>query len=74
MVGELLTPAAWRSINEGERAGSFAAVPSFEVRRFGEEVAGELGVDLSRAAHGLTPETIRQYEIRTHSPRSRRRR
>ncbi|MGE5674707.1 MAG: hypothetical protein ACM3XM_12700 [Mycobacterium leprae] len=40
------------------------------LRRFGLEVARELGVDPENLeAYGLTPERIRRYEVQTHSQR-----
>lgn len=68
MVGENLTPGAEQGIAGGQNAGAFGGAQGFDLRRFGMEVANEIGVDPNNlGAYGLTEQKVRQYEAQTHS-------
>ncbi|HYF75808.1 MAG TPA: hypothetical protein VD973_01610 [Symbiobacteriaceae bacterium] len=64
MAENQLTPAAGASA--ARQAG--AGLRTFDLNRFGQEVAGEIGIDPNNlGAYGLSEAEIRRYEDQTHS-------
>jgi hypothetical protein len=63
----LTTPAAGGSATGVLRAGANYQ-QGFDLQRFGQEVANEIGVDPANlGSYGLSEQRIRQYEAQTHS-------
>lgn len=67
MAGENLTPgtAQWASRGQAGRTGGSQR---FNLDRFTQEVATEIGVDPANlSASGLNPQQVRAYESNLHS-------
>ncbi|MDF2628399.1 MAG: hypothetical protein K0R39_2230 [Symbiobacteriaceae bacterium] len=64
MAQNQMTPGA--STTASQQAG--ATLQRFDLNRFGQEVAGEIGIDPNNlGAYGLSEAEIRRYEDQTHS-------
>jgi len=67
VAGENLTPGTAQWASQGQ-AGRIGGNQRFDLDRFTQEVATEIGVDPSKlSASGLNPQQVRAYEANLHS-------
>lgn len=67
MAGEYLPSRAAQGLAGGQESGGLAN-RGFDLERFGQEVAGEIGVDPNNlGAYGLNSQQVRKYETNLHS-------